>query len=197
MLFVWRGRFSMPLLFISSLCNILMHAPFKGYAPMFQSCCVQQEVLHRICMVLKVCIEYPCCTYVLRWVLPSSTDGILTAVQTLASTSLCGIIHSFLGGQPLLILGVAEPTVIMYTFMYNFVKDKSEIGPRLFLAWSGWWVDIYNTCMACAVVIYSLMHMHIDVYSWCMYMCALCRTHTSSYLYVYMICYVALHKRNM
>ncbi|MCO5609078.1 hypothetical protein L7F22_063300 [Adiantum nelumboides] len=70
--------------------------------------------------------------------LDRDTNGILTAVQTLASTSLCGILHSFLGGQPLLVLGVAEPTVIMYTFMYNFVKDKSEVGPRLFLAWTGW-----------------------------------------------------------
>ena len=65
-------------------------------------------------------------------------DGQLSAVQTLASTSLCGVIHSLLGGQPLLILGVAEPTVLMYTFMYSFVKDKNEIGPKLFLAWTGW-----------------------------------------------------------
>eukprot|EP00250_Pteridium_aquilinum_P010911 c19711_g1_i1 orf=380-2404(+) len=70
--------------------------------------------------------------------LDSATNGALTAVQTLASTALCGIIHSIIGGQPLLILGVAEPTVIMYTFMFNFVKDRSEIGPRLFLAWTGW-----------------------------------------------------------
>ncbi|MCO5614765.1 hypothetical protein L7F22_069049 [Adiantum nelumboides] len=70
--------------------------------------------------------------------LDAATNGTLTAVQTLASTSFCGIVHSFLGGQPLLILGVAEPTVIMYTFMFNFVKDRAEIGPGLFLAWAGW-----------------------------------------------------------
>ncbi|KAH7291359.1 hypothetical protein KP509_29G013800 [Ceratopteris richardii] len=70
--------------------------------------------------------------------LDRDTNGVLTAVQTLASTSLCGILHSLFGGQPLLVLGVAEPTVIMYTFMYNFVKDKSEVGPKLFLAWAGW-----------------------------------------------------------
>ncbi|PPR97785.1 hypothetical protein GOBAR_AA22879 [Gossypium barbadense] len=40
----------------------------------------------------------------------------LTAVQTLASTALCGIIHSVVGGQPLLILGVAEPTGIVEEF---------------------------------------------------------------------------------
>ncbi|XWS48172.1 hypothetical protein CRYUN_Cryun13aG0050300 [Craigia yunnanensis] len=70
--------------------------------------------------------------------LERSTDGSLTAVQTLASTALCGIIHSVVGGQPLLILGVAEPTVLMYTFMFNFVKDRKDLGHKLFLAWTGW-----------------------------------------------------------
>ncbi|XP_030948308.1 probable boron transporter 2 [Quercus lobata] len=70
--------------------------------------------------------------------LERDTEGILTAVQTLASTALCGIIHSIIGGQPLLILGVAEPTVIMYTFMFNFAKERSGLGRNLFLAWSGW-----------------------------------------------------------
>lgn len=70
--------------------------------------------------------------------LERDTDGVLTAVQTLASTSICGIIHSIFGGQPLLILGVAEPTVIMYTFMFNFAKERPELGRDLFLAWTGW-----------------------------------------------------------
>ncbi|MBA0805317.1 hypothetical protein Gohar_004841, partial [Gossypium harknessii] len=71
--------------------------------------------------------------------LERNTDGVLTAVQTLASTAICGIIHSIIGGQPLLILGVAEPTVIMYTFMFDFVKDRSDLGRDRFLAWTGWW----------------------------------------------------------
>nr|XP_043617285.1 probable boron transporter 2 [Erigeron canadensis] len=70
--------------------------------------------------------------------LERDTEGSLTAVQTLASTALCGIIHSIVGGQPLLILGVAEPTVLMYTFMFNFAKDQKDLGKALFLAWSGW-----------------------------------------------------------
>ena len=65
-------------------------------------------------------------------------DGSLTAVHTLASTAICGIIHSIFGGQPLLILGVAEPTVLMYTFMYNFAKERKELGHKLFLAWAAW-----------------------------------------------------------
>ncbi|KAL3835205.1 hypothetical protein ACJIZ3_009941 [Penstemon smallii] len=70
--------------------------------------------------------------------LERNTDGTITAVQTLASTALCGVIHSIVGGQPLLILGVAEPTVLMYTFMFDFVKDRKDLGPKLFLAWTGW-----------------------------------------------------------
>ncbi|XP_009376187.2 probable boron transporter 2 [Pyrus x bretschneideri] len=70
--------------------------------------------------------------------LDRSTDGVLTAVQTLVSTAVCGIIHSIVGGQPLLILGVAEPTVIMYTFMFNFAKERTGLGRKLFLAWCAW-----------------------------------------------------------
>ncbi|CAL5438621.1 unnamed protein product [Camellia sinensis] len=63
-------------------------------------------------------------------------DGSLSTVDTLASTAVCGIIHSMVGGQPLLILGVAEPTVIMYTYLYNFTKEKADLGQELFLSWT-------------------------------------------------------------
>ncbi|CAN7006729.1 unnamed protein product [Brassica oleracea var. botrytis] len=91
--------------------------------------------------------------------LERNTDGVLTAVQTLASTAICGIIHSVIGGQPLLILGVAEPTVIMYTFMFNFAKARPELGRDLFLAWSGWvcvWTAlmlfVMAICGACSII---------------------------------------------
>ena len=76
-------------------------------------------------------------------------DGILTAVQTLASTGLCGIIHSFIGGHPLLILGVVEPTIVMYTFMFNFAKNQKNLGPHLFLAWAGWYTSL-SKLMLCS-----------------------------------------------
>ncbi|KAH7836751.1 hypothetical protein Vadar_005242 [Vaccinium darrowii] len=82
--------------------------------------------------------------------LDRSTEGVLTAVQTLASTAICGIIHSIIGGQPLLILGVAEPTVIMYTFMFNFAKERPELGRNLFLAWAGW------VCVWTAILLFLL-----------------------------------------
>ncbi|KAL6333966.1 hypothetical protein AAG906_000017 [Vitis piasezkii] len=76
--------------------------------------------------------------------LSRDTDGSLSTVETLASTAICGIIHSILGGQPLLILGVAEPTVIMYTYLYNFAKGRAEVcvwtALMLFL------LAIFNAC---------------------------------------------------
>ncbi|RWR94381.1 putative boron transporter 2 [Cinnamomum micranthum f. kanehirae] len=44
--------------------------------------------------------------------LERNTDGVLTAVQTLASTALCGIIHSYCW--------------------------RADLGPNLFVAWTGW-----------------------------------------------------------
>ncbi|KAH1208984.1 putative boron transporter 2 [Glycine max] len=85
-----------------------------------------------------------------RLQLERDTDGVLTAVQTLASTALFGIIHSIIGGQPLLILGVAEPTVIMYTFMFNFATSRPELGSKLFLALTGW------VCMWTAILLFLL-----------------------------------------
>ncbi|KAF8011686.1 hypothetical protein BT93_J2079 [Corymbia citriodora subsp. variegata] len=88
--------------------------------------------------------------------LSRETEGILSTVETLASTAICGIIHSIFGGQPLLILGVAEPTVIMYTYLYNFAKGREGLGAELYLAWAGWvcvWtalllflLAIFNAC---------------------------------------------------
>ncbi|XP_015885897.2 boron transporter 4 [Ziziphus jujuba] len=79
------------------------------------------------------------------------TDGKLSTVETLSSTALCGIIHSIFGGQPLLILGVAEPTVIMYSYLYNFSKDNDQLGPKLYLPWAGWvcvWTALFLVLLA-------------------------------------------------
>ncbi|PNX84691.1 boron transporter 4-like protein, partial [Trifolium pratense] len=83
--------------------------------------------------------------------LSRDTDGSLSTVETLASTAICGIIHSIIGGQPLLILGVAEPTVIMYTYLYSFCKSTPDLGPKLFLAWAGWvcvWTALFLILLA-------------------------------------------------
>ncbi|EHA8589710.1 Bicarbonate transporter, eukaryotic [Cocos nucifera] len=82
------------------------------------------------------------------------TDGTLGTVETLTSTAICGIIHSILGGQPMLIVGVAEPTVIMYSYLYDFAKGRPDLGTHLFLAWSGW-VCIWTACMLILLAIFN------------------------------------------
>nr|XP_043610954.1 probable boron transporter 6 [Erigeron canadensis] len=84
--------------------------------------------------------------------LNKETDDILSAVETLTSTAICGIIHAVLGGQPLLILGVAEPTVIMYNSLYHFAKDRPELGKERFIAWAGW-VCVWTSLILCVLAI--------------------------------------------
>ncbi|XP_074289686.1 putative boron transporter 7 [Silene latifolia] len=83
--------------------------------------------------------------------LSRDTDGSLSTVETLTSTAICGIIQSIVGGQPLLILGVAEPTIIMYTYLYNISKKVDNLGKELFLAWAGWvclWTALFLFLLA-------------------------------------------------
>ncbi|KAG4126884.1 hypothetical protein ERO13_D10G183301v2 [Gossypium hirsutum] len=63
--------------------------------------------------------------------LSRDTDDAFGAVETLTSATSCGIIHSILGGQPLLIVGVAETTIIMYTYLYHFCKQRPDLGEGL------------------------------------------------------------------
>ncbi|KAK4777983.1 hypothetical protein SAY87_018170 [Trapa incisa] len=86
--------------------------------------------------------------------LTKETEGRLSTVETLASTAICGIIQSIFGGQPLLILGVAEPTVIMYSYLYSFTKKQPELGPELFLAWSGW-VCVWTALLLILLAIFN------------------------------------------
>ncbi|KAE8717810.1 Boron transporter 4 [Hibiscus syriacus] len=86
--------------------------------------------------------------------LSRDTDGALSTVETLASTAICGFIHSILGGQPLLIVGVAEPTIIMYTYLYNFCKGRPELGQELFLAWTAW-VCVWTALLLILLAIFN------------------------------------------
>ncbi|AQK92710.1 boron transporter 4 [Zea mays] len=87
--------------------------------------------------------------------LSKDTDSALTTVETLASTAICGIIHSIIGGQPLLIVGVAEPTIIMYTYIYNFAKNQPNLGEKMFLPWAAW-VCIWTAVMLFLMAIFNV-----------------------------------------
>ncbi|EFN58890.1 hypothetical protein CHLNCDRAFT_20008, partial [Chlorella variabilis] len=89
----------------------------------------------------------------------SETEGLLSAVQVLAATAITDVVQAVAGGQPLLIVGVAEPIVITYKFMYDFAKGREGLGRELFLAWSAWtcvWASLFvlvlALCNACAYI---------------------------------------------
>lgn len=66
----------------------------------------------------------------------SLTKGAFNGVHVLISTAISGSIQSFVGGQPLLILGVAEPIVLMYGFMYQFADGQGFAD--VFVPWCTW-----------------------------------------------------------
>ena len=69
--------------------------------------------------------------------LAADTNNTLNVVHVLCSTAIGGVTQALLG-HPLLIVGVAEPIVLVYHYMFSFAKDKEEIGEELFLAWAAW-----------------------------------------------------------
>ncbi|XP_010416339.1 PREDICTED: putative boron transporter 5 [Camelina sativa] len=89
--------------------------------------------------------------------LSHDTEGSLSTVETLASTALCGVMHSILGGQPLLILGVAEPTVLMYKYLYHFAKGRPELGKELYLAWVAW-VFVWTALLLFVMAIFNVAY---------------------------------------
>lgn len=49
---------------------------------------------------------------------------VLSASAVLAATAITGVMQALIGGQPLLIVGVAEPIVLTYGYMYDFAKGR-------------------------------------------------------------------------
>lgn len=74
------------------------------------------------------------------------------AAATPALLRLLLLLQSVVGGQPLLIIGVAEPIVIIYGFMYTFAKSTPGLGVDLFLPWAGW-VCIFTALLCCLLAV--------------------------------------------
>jgi hypothetical protein len=70
----------------------------------------------------------------------------------LAATAITGVLQAVAGGQPLLIVGVSEPIVLVYKYMYDFAKDREGLGPELYLAWCGW-ACVWTAAMVAALAL--------------------------------------------
>ena len=87
-----------------------------------------------------------------------ATQGELGIVETLAATGIAGVLQAFFGGQPLLIIGVAEPIVIIYAFMFQAAQ---KVGVP-FLPWAACaccWASAILLVM-CLANICDLLRLH-------------------------------------
>jgi hypothetical protein len=48
------------------------------------------------------------------------TEGLFSIPHILCATAMAGVLQSVLGGQPLLIVGVAEPIVLVYYYIFKY-----------------------------------------------------------------------------
>jgi len=81
------------------------------------------------------------------------TDHQVGIAQVLVVTAIAGLVQSIVGGQPLLIIGVAEPIVVVWGFMYQMVKDDADLGLSVFLPFCSYvcvWTGVI--CMVVAML---------------------------------------------
>jgi len=57
-------------------------------------------------------------------------------VETLFSTALCGVIFALAGGQPLVIVGVTGPVVILVQTIYS-ISQSAGVDFMQFYSWIG------------------------------------------------------------
>jgi hypothetical protein len=77
----------------------------------------------------------------------TATDGQFGGAQVLLPTAINGLLQAILGGQPLLIVGVAEPIVLVYIFMYDFCIQQ-DIAYRPFCAATLYWAALFIVILA-------------------------------------------------
>ena len=67
--------------------------------------------------------------------LHDATGGSFGVKHAVCVTWIGGMVQAVFGGQPLLIVGLAEPIVVMYGFMFLLVKENPDIGSAMFVPW--------------------------------------------------------------
>jgi len=84
------------------------------------------------------------------------THGQLGGHQVLAATGLCGLLQAIIGGQPLIIVGVSEPIVIVLAWMYQ-ICDSNGIPFQPWLSVTLLWTGVI-ICVAAALNLCNYIH---------------------------------------
>lgn len=74
------------------------------------------------------------------------TKELFSIPHILCATAIAGVIQSVFGGQPLLIVGVAEPIVLVYYYIFQYCDSQDDIGMALFRPFCSW-VLIFTALM--------------------------------------------------
>jgi len=79
------------------------------------------------------------------------TEGHIGVVETLISTIACGLIWTFLGGQPLIILGSTGPNTIFIGLLYQLCKHF-----ELPFLGTFFWVGMWTMLILCTSAIFNV-----------------------------------------
>ena len=83
------------------------------------------------------------------------TKGLMSIPHTLLSTGITGCLQALIGGQPLLIVGVAEPIIIVYQFMFTYCAQHG-VDYVPWCAWACVWASLFlvitSIANACALI---------------------------------------------
>lgn len=72
--------------------------------------------------------------------LGTATDQNMSAIESLLSGFVCGVLYAFFSGQPLTLLGSTGPVLVFETILNNFSKENN-IDYMGFRAWIGIWTS--------------------------------------------------------
>ena len=92
------------------------------------------------------------------------TLGLFSIPHILCATAIAGVLQSAFGGQPLLIVGVAEPIVLVYYYIFKYCESTEEIGLALFRPFCAW-VLILTALMRFALALLQRQPVHPRVHA--------------------------------
>lgn len=75
------------------------------------------------------------------------TEGNIGVIETILSTVVCGLIWTFIGGQPLIILGATGPSIIFTGILYQLTKHYNVPFLSTFF-WVGMWTMVFMCLLA-------------------------------------------------
>lgn len=95
------------------------------------------DALNFQCLSSILFMYFACLSPIITFggLLGTATDYNMSAIESLVSGAICGVLYGLFSGQPMTILGSTGPVLVFETILYNFSKqyDIDYIGFRVFV----------------------------------------------------------------